>query len=91
MFKLSVSTVSSEVNSAYGDSDDAYYVIPLIQLAKINIISQVGRETSDAFHQHVSIEDDSEKWEKNLIKLHLTEAPTETTSDSDLINDSLVW
>ena len=60
-FRLSVSPVSSEVNSADGDSDDEYDVIPLIQLAKINIIAQVGRETLDTFHQHVTIEDDSEK------------------------------
>jgi hypothetical protein len=60
-FRLSVSPVSSEVNSADGDPDDEYDVIPLIQLAKINIIAQVGRETLDTFHQHVTIEDDNEK------------------------------
>jgi hypothetical protein len=32
-FRLSVSPVSSEVNSVDGDSDDEYDVIPLIQLA----------------------------------------------------------
>ena len=43
-----------------------------------------------AFDQHVPIEDDTDEWEKNLIKSHLSETPTETTSDSeaDQINDN---
>jgi hypothetical protein len=85
-FKLSGFPISSEVNSA----DDADDDIPLIQLAKISTIAQVDRETLVAFDQHVPIEDDTDEWEKNLIESHLSETPTETTSDSedDQINDN---
>jgi hypothetical protein len=85
-FKLSGFPISSKVNCA----DDADDDIPLIQLAKINTIAQVDRETLVAFDQHVRIEDDTDEWEKNLIESHLAETPTETTSDSenDQINDN---
>ena len=78
--------ISSEVNSA----DDADDDIPLIQLAEINTIAQLDHETLVAFDQHVPIEDDTDEWEKNLVESHLSETPTETTSDSedDQINDS---
>jgi hypothetical protein len=87
---LSGFPISSEVNSADSDADDADDDIPLIQLAKINTIAQVDRETLVAFDQHVPIEDDTDEWENNLIESHLAEAPTETTSDSedDQINDN---
>jgi hypothetical protein len=89
-FKLSGFPISSEVNSADSDADDADDDIPLIQLAEINTIAQLDHETLVAFDQHVPIEDDTDKWEKNLIESHLSETPTETTSDSedDQINDS---
>jgi hypothetical protein len=89
-FKLSGFPISSEVNSADSDADDADDDIPLIQLPKINTIAQVDRETLVAFDQHVPIEDDTDEWENNLIESHLAEAPTETTSDSedDQINDN---
>jgi hypothetical protein len=61
---LSGFPISSKVNCA----DDADDDIPLIQLAKINTIAQVDRETLVAFDQHVRIEDDTDEWEKNLIE-----------------------
>ena len=86
---MSGTSISSEV---YSDSvaDDADKAIPLIQLAKINTIAQVDRETLVIFDQHVPIEDDIDEWEKNLIKSHLAEIPTKTTSDSEdvQINDN---
>jgi hypothetical protein len=61
---LSGFPISSEVNSADSDAND----IPFNQLAKINTIAQVDRETLVAFDQHVRIEDDTNEWEKNLIE-----------------------
>jgi hypothetical protein len=52
-FKSSGFPISSEVNSADSDSEDADDDIPLNQLAKINTIAQVDRETLVEFDQHV--------------------------------------